>query len=189
MRDRHRDGLIALCHLQRRRQTLVTLLPVRCDEANDIRPANPRGETALTVVEQLSTPNASIAKTRSGELAAARDARVTFTHGDLVGDNIRVNPGTGELAGVLDWDGAGRPGDPAVDLAALRASLPATVWDLLLARLRPAPPVLGRAAAYAATFALQEALLGVEQGDEQAIQSGLSAYQRRGEPARRRPFW
>lgn len=68
MRDRHRDGLIALCHLQRRRQTHVTLLPVRRDEANDIRPADPRGETALTVVEQLSTPNARLAKTRSGEL-------------------------------------------------------------------------------------------------------------------------
>jgi aminoglycoside phosphotransferase (APT) family kinase protein len=109
-------------------------------------------------------------------VAAARDAPVTSTHGDLGGDNIRVNPGTGQLAGVLDWDGAG-PGDPAVDLAALRASLPAVVWDLVLARLRPTPVDLGRAAAYAATFGLQEVLLGAEQGDEQAIQSGLSAYQ------------
>lgn len=97
-------------------------------------------------------------------------------HGDLGGDNVRVDPKSGRVNGVLDWDSA-RPGDPAVDLAALRASLcPSAAWGLLLERVQVTAEELDRATAYAATFALQEALLGVEQGDDKAVYRGLADY-------------
>jgi len=98
-----------------------------------------------------------------------------FIHGDLGGENLLVQPEDGQLMGVLDWDTAG-VGDPAVDLAALRATLPRSVWTLVVDRLDASEGMLCRADAYSATFGLQEALLGVADGDADAVQRGLSGY-------------
>ena len=105
----------------------------------------------------------------------AATSPTAFTHGDLGGENLLVQPEDGQLMGVLDWDTAG-VGDPALDLAALRASLPRGVWTLVVDRLDASESVLCRADAYSATFGLQEALLGVADGDADAVRRGLSGY-------------
>lgn len=67
MRGRHRDGLLARCHLDGQCLTHVTLLPVRRDDANDVQPAGP-DEQALDLVERLSTPVARHLTRLPGEL-------------------------------------------------------------------------------------------------------------------------
>jgi aminoglycoside 2''-phosphotransferase len=98
-----------------------------------------------------------------------------LVHGDLGGENVVIDPLTGEVTGVLDWDDAG-PGDPAVDLAAIRAHAP--TW--LTEGLFTADPTLGalrrRADAYLATFPLQQALWGLESGDDAEVDEGLADY-------------
>jgi poly-gamma-glutamate synthesis protein (capsule biosynthesis protein) len=68
MRGRYRDGLLALCHLGGNRLTHVTLLPVRRDDANDIRLADPDDRTTLDVVEKLSSRVAQHLRRLTGEL-------------------------------------------------------------------------------------------------------------------------
>jgi poly-gamma-glutamate synthesis protein (capsule biosynthesis protein) len=68
MRGRYRDGLLALCHLGGNRLTHVTLLPVRRDDANDIRLADPDDRTTLDLVEKLSSRVAQHLRRLTGEL-------------------------------------------------------------------------------------------------------------------------
>lgn len=81
------------------------------------------------------------------------------------------------MTGVLDWDSAG-PGDPAVDLGPLAVSLPVPVLKLLLSRSPSLRTRLARSRAYAATFALQEAVFGLRSGDAAAVEAGLATYAR-----------
>ena len=98
-----------------------------------------------------------------------------LTHGDLGGANVLVDPGDGSLTGVLDWDDSG-PGDPAIDLASLAASLPPPVFDRLCRHDVVARRALPRARAYAATFALQDAVFGLANDDAAAREAGLATY-------------
>ena len=78
------------------------------------------------------------------------------------------------LAGVLDF-GHAAVGDPAYDLAGLLS-----YGDAFVAALAPAYPgleaLLPRARFYKSTFALQEALFGLEHGDGDAFASGMAGY-------------
>lgn len=98
-------------------------------------------------------------------------------HGDFGGGNLLVDPATGAIAGVLDFGSAGL-GDPAVDLAAILAT--AGQDERFLRQFLAAYPELAsgvdRARFYGGTFALQEALHGVEHGDREAFESGIAAY-------------
>lgn len=95
-------------------------------------------------------------------------------HGDLGGDNILRDAATGALTGVIDFASAGI-GDPAIDLAAL-----STLSERMLAQLLAAWPaaraLLPRARFYRGTFALQEALYGLRDGDEESFESGIARY-------------
>lgn len=108
-------------------------------------------------------------------VAAAAEAPVALVQGDLGGRNVLVDLATGRITGVLDWDSLSLA-DPAIDLAALSTGLTHAV----LARLFTVAPDLRdhvrRAHAYAATFGLQEALTGFEDGDLEAVSNGLDAY-------------
>ncbi|MFG3440641.1 phosphotransferase [Nonomuraea sp. NPDC047897] len=103
-------------------------------------------------------------------LAAAESAPTGFVHGDLGGANVLMAGGA--VAAVLDWEASG-PGDPAVDLAALSVSVAPPVRDRLAAGF---PALTARAAAYAATFALQEAVHGLRHDDPDAVAAGLAPY-------------
>lgn len=109
--------------------------------------------------------------------ARAFDWRPALRHGDFGGGNLLVDPATGTLAGVLDFGSAGL-GDPAVDLAAILAT--AGEDERFLRHFLAAYPELAsgvdRARFYRGTFALQEALHGVEHGDREAFASGIARY-------------
>lgn len=99
-------------------------------------------------------------------------------HGDLGAENVlwEWRDGLPRLAGVLDWDDVAL-GDPAEDLAALAAGH----GDDLLGRVLALGPdqeegLAARIAAVRATFALQQALAAVRDGDEEELADGLSGY-------------
>ncbi|WP_199747648.1 phosphotransferase [Actinomadura sp. WAC 06369] len=97
-------------------------------------------------------------------------------HGDLGAENVlwEWRAGLPRLAGVLDWDDVAL-GDPAEDLAALAAG---HGDDLLRRLLAPGSEegLASRVAAIRATFALQQALAAVRDGDEEELADGLSGY-------------
>jgi aminoglycoside 2''-phosphotransferase len=98
----------------------------------------------------------------------------TLIHGDFGTGNVLFDGLRGEVAAILDFGSAGL-GDPACDLAAMltygegfaRAGF--AVYPGLAS-------LLPRARFYRSTFALQEALYGVEHGDEGAFERGIAPY-------------
>jgi aminoglycoside 2''-phosphotransferase len=140
----------------------------------------------LSLAERIRTSVLPLIESPSGRrraeadlnqaMAAAQDAGLLgLTHGDLGGENIHLDPQTGHILGVLDWDDAA-PGDPALDLAAINAHAPPWLRAGLLAADRSLSELVVRAQAYLGTFALQEALWGVESGDAGSVASGLARY-------------
>ncbi|MFE3202084.1 phosphotransferase family protein [Embleya sp. NPDC059237] len=101
-----------------------------------------------------------------------------LVHGDLGGDNLlwTTVDGTPRLSGVLDWDEVSL-GDPAEDLAAIAAThgdaLVADILDRMGLRDAAIP---ARIAAIRGTFALQQALSALRDGDRAELADGLSAY-------------
>jgi aminoglycoside 2''-phosphotransferase len=95
-------------------------------------------------------------------------------HGDFGPTNILCDPATGEITGVIDF-GSVAWGDPAVDIAALSGYGPDFRAAIFSAypQLRAAAP---RIAFYAGTFALQEALFGIEHHDPAAFAAGIAPY-------------
>ncbi len=97
-------------------------------------------------------------------------------HGDLGGENIRYDPATNRVTGIIDF-GSAAMGDPAVDFAALS-------WydDVFVDRLCEDYPALtdpglrSRATFYRSTFALQQALWAIRVGDVAEFEDGIAAY-------------
>jgi aminoglycoside 2''-phosphotransferase len=98
-------------------------------------------------------------------------------HGDFGPSNILYDTQTGNISGILDF-GFARWGDPALDFAAL--SGPVSYPESFLERFSSIYPgidaLLSRSRFYAGTFALQEALYGIEDNDQKAFESGIAAY-------------
>jgi aminoglycoside 2''-phosphotransferase len=101
----------------------------------------------------------------------------TLIHGDFGPSNILYDERHGSLSGIIDWSSAGA-GDPATDLAALigPVSYGEDFADALLSSYPTLAGELPRARFYLGTFALQDALFGLEVGDEQAYEAGMSQY-------------
>jgi aminoglycoside 2''-phosphotransferase len=101
----------------------------------------------------------------------------TLIHGDFGPSNILYDESTRALSGIIDWSSAGS-GDPATDLAALIG--PVSYGEDFANALASSYPTLAaelpRARFYLGTFALQDALFGLETGDEQAYEAGMSQY-------------
>jgi aminoglycoside 2''-phosphotransferase len=100
-----------------------------------------------------------------------RSIRPALVHADFGTSNILFDPVTNQISGVIDFDSA-HLGDPAIDFA--------SVSCFGLGRLARGYPdlskALGRIEFYVGTFALQEALFGVENGDDVAFERGIAAY-------------
>lgn len=102
----------------------------------------------------------------------------TLIHGDFGPSNILYNARTDSISGIIDFSSA-RWGDPAVDFAAILCSV--SYGEQFLERFANIYPgievLLSRARFYAGTFALQEALYGIEDEDQEAFKSGIAEYQ------------
>ena len=101
----------------------------------------------------------------------------TLIHGDFGPGNILYDAKARTISGIIDFSSAGL-GDPATDIAALLS--PAGYGLDFVRRFSAIYPDLGtlieRTHFYIGTFALQEALFGIEQGDNDAFERGIAAY-------------
>jgi len=95
-----------------------------------------------------------------------------LVHGDFGTSNLLYDPDELRICGILDFDEAGI-GDPAVDYAALRASYGESFFKLVLDEHPEVQRMMDRVLFYQGTFALQEALFGLENGDSEAFQAGV----------------
>jgi aminoglycoside 2''-phosphotransferase len=98
-------------------------------------------------------------------------------HGDFGPSNILYDVQAGSISGILDF-GFARWGDPALDFAAL--SGPVSYPEAFLERFSSLYPginaLLARSHFYKGTFALQEALYGIEENNREAFESGIASY-------------
>jgi aminoglycoside 2''-phosphotransferase len=96
-------------------------------------------------------------------------------HGDFGTGNLIYDPQARRMAGVIDFGSAGL-GDGAADMAGLLSSF----GDAFLARCARYYPQIeaarGRIRFYYGTFALQEALFGAENGDDEAFANGMETF-------------
>ncbi|GAA2345661.1 hypothetical protein SVIO_109910 [Streptomyces violaceusniger] len=80
------------------------------------------------------------------------------------------------LSGVLDWDDV-TLSDPAEDLAAIGASYGPELLERVLALGNwSSQGLFTRVAAIRGTFALQQALYAIRDGDEEELADGLADY-------------
>lgn len=99
-------------------------------------------------------------------------------HGDLGAENVlwEWTHGLPHLSGVLDWDDV-TLGDPAEDLAAIGASYgPKLLERVLAVGSWSEHGLLTRIAAIRSTFALQQALYALRDGDGEELADGLADY-------------
>ena len=105
-------------------------------------------------------------------------ARYAFTpsvrHGDFGTGNILFDAKTGTISGILDFAFTGL-GDPAVDFAGLKRFGP-EFYQQCAAHYPAIADAEDRIAFYQGTFALQEALFGLEHDDPEAFAAGIKTY-------------
>ena len=96
-------------------------------------------------------------------------------HNDFGTSNILYDRLSQRVSGVIDFGSAGL-GDPATDIAALRASYGDALLRFVGEVYSINAALLSRARFYQGTFALQEALFGAETGDAEAFAAGMATY-------------
>jgi aminoglycoside 2''-phosphotransferase len=96
-------------------------------------------------------------------------------HGDFGPGNIIYNPKSLSIVGIIDF-GAIALGDPARDFAGLFISYGEEFYKMCTSIYPEMGHTYDRAIFYCGTFALQEALFGVENDDNDAYHAGMEEY-------------
>ncbi len=96
-------------------------------------------------------------------------------HGDFGPSNILFDEGTRTMCGVIDFGSSGL-GDPAYDFAGLLSGYGEGLVRRCAVTYPEVKSLLPRVRFYQGTFALLEALFGVENDDKQAFQAGIERY-------------
>lgn len=96
-------------------------------------------------------------------------------HGDFGPTNILYDPDSASVVGIIDF-GDARLGDPAVDFAGLMISYGIEFYERCARTYPEMESAMDRARFYYGTFALEEALFGIENGDLQAFHNGITEY-------------
>ena len=101
----------------------------------------------------------------------------TLIHGDFGPSNIIFDSNNQKISGIIDFSEVSI-GDPASDIASLIG--PFGYGEDFVKLFEPfysnVEELISRARFYASTFALQEALFGMEVGDKEAFNSGIKQY-------------
>ncbi|GGD96480.1 phosphotransferase family protein [Paenibacillus nasutitermitis] len=100
----------------------------------------------------------------------------TYVHGDFGVGNILINHHLPKVAGIIDFGGS-HVGDPAVDAAAIISGYGEDFLKKMYVFYPGLQSAESRMRFYRGTFALQEALFGIENDDEQAFKNGIFNYQ------------
>ncbi len=96
-------------------------------------------------------------------------------HGDFGPSNILYDAERQSVCGVIDFSGCAL-GDPAYDFAGLLSGYGEAFVRSCAAGYPEVEALLPRARFYQGTFALMEALFGIENNDPQAFENGIEAY-------------
>jgi aminoglycoside 2''-phosphotransferase len=96
-------------------------------------------------------------------------------HGDFGSGNILFDPETFSITGIIDFGGV-CIGDPAVDFAGLYTCYGADFYEHCCRVYPQMRTALNRVHFYRGTFALQEALFGIENQDTAAFEAGMVEY-------------
>jgi aminoglycoside 2''-phosphotransferase len=96
-------------------------------------------------------------------------------HGDFGPSNILYDPGEQAVCGIIDFSGSAL-GDPAYDFAGLLSGYGEAFVRSCAAGYPEVESLLPRARFYQGTFALEEALFGIENNDPQAFENGIESY-------------
>ncbi|HAF0292538.1 TPA: phosphotransferase, partial [Salmonella enterica subsp. enterica serovar Typhimurium var. 5-] len=102
-------------------------------------------------------------------------ASTALIHGDFGASNILWDSIKGEITGVIDFGGSG-PGDPAYDFAGLLSSYGEEFFNQCIDLYPEGQQIKDRVNFYRSTFALQEALHGIENNDDMALKNGIRNY-------------
>ncbi|MBV7340051.1 phosphotransferase [Chloroflexi bacterium TSY] len=103
------------------------------------------------------------------------DYEPVLRHGDFGGGNIIFDDEANRIGGIIDFGFAGL-GDPAIDVGGLFSFGESFVKRCY--RIYPEiEEMLPRVHFYRGTFALQEALYGIEHDDPEAFEAGIADYQ------------
>jgi len=100
---------------------------------------------------------------------------LTLIHGDFGASNILWYPETSMISGIIAFGGSGL-GDPAYDFAGILSSYGEDFFDMCINLYPNGNEISDRVKFYKSTFALQEALHGIENGDRQAFDDGIKDY-------------
>ncbi len=100
---------------------------------------------------------------------------ITLIHGDFGSSNILWNPETSMISGIIGFGGSGL-GDPAYDFAGILSSFGEEFFDMCINLYPNGNEISERVKFYKSTFALQEALHGIENEDSQAFVDGIKDY-------------
>ncbi|WNF24893.1 aminoglycoside phosphotransferase family protein [Mesobacillus jeotgali] len=100
---------------------------------------------------------------------------LTLIHGDFGASNILWNPRTVEISGIIDFGGSGI-GDPAYDFAGILSSYGEGFFNKCMELYPDGQEIAKRVHFYKSTFALQEALHGIEHNDVLAFEAGIKNY-------------
>ncbi len=96
-------------------------------------------------------------------------------HGDFGPSNILYDGEARRVSGIIDFGGAGL-GDPAYDFAGLLSGYGEPFVQRCCPFYLGLEGMLDRVRFYRGTFALLEALFGVENGDPEAYRDGMAEY-------------
>jgi aminoglycoside 2''-phosphotransferase len=106
---------------------------------------------------------------------ALSNINLALIHGDFGASNILWNQGTSEISGIIDFGGSGI-GDPAYDFAGILSSYGEEFFNICVDQYPNGYEIANRVQFYRSTFALQEALHGIENDDLLAFEAGIKNY-------------
>ncbi len=106
---------------------------------------------------------------------AMLNLNTTLIHGDFGASNILWDPKSSRVSGIIDFGGSGL-GDPAYDFAGILSSYGEDFFDVCIGLYPNGNEISERVDFYKSTFALQEALHGIENNDNQAFENGIKSY-------------
>ncbi|HEU5140552.1 MAG TPA: aminoglycoside phosphotransferase family protein [Bacillales bacterium] len=96
-------------------------------------------------------------------------------HGDYGPSNILFDSYENRVSGIIDFGGSGI-GDPAHDFAGILSGYGESFLNLFACEYPGMNGILERMHFYKSTFALQEALFGIENQDKETFQNGIKDY-------------